>query len=54
MPAPARPPMPTTRPPGNWSSAWRWVWTGQQWSWDPIAQGFSVDESTYTGHENST
>ena len=47
MPAPARPPMPTTRPPGNWSSAWHWVWTGQQWSWDPIAQGFSVDESCF-------
>lgn len=45
--APGRPPMPTTRPAGNWSSAWHWAWNGTKWSWDPIAQGFSVDESCF-------
>lgn len=46
---PGRPPMPTTRPPGNWGSAWHWAFNSRtnSWYWDPIAQGFKVDDSCF-------
>lgn len=43
---------PETRPPmparlSGYSSAWYWVWNNGRWVWDPIAQGFKVDESCF-------
>lgn len=32
---------------GSWSGHFRWVIRGGKWDWDPIAQGFKVDDSCF-------
>jgi len=39
------PEMPPRLP--GFSSIWHWVWNGARWIWDPIAQGFKVNESCF-------
>lgn len=42
---PSRPPMPPRKP--GFSSIWHWVWQGGRWVWDPVAQGFKVDQPCF-------
>lgn len=41
------PAMPDYTPKGKWSNHFHWVLSGNSWHWDPVAQGFSVDESCF-------
>lgn len=45
--SPNLPEMPDYTPGGNWSSHFRWTVRDGRWDWDPIAQGFKVDESCF-------